>query len=112
LFTLIDCDLAKPNCHLEVLIDDNVFPSYSSNKVRSKHHEFNESKFHQTLSLPKMLTKIAGDALIRELDMSQITLRLMDEVDKSGQGTETHTIAKMSGPTLSTLQRALVRELI
>jgi hypothetical protein len=26
-------------------MDDHVFPSYSSNKVKAKHHEFNESMF-------------------------------------------------------------------
>jgi hypothetical protein len=54
------------------------------------------------------LIEVAGDAMVRELDMSQITLRLLESVNKQGQGSEDHTIAKLTGPTLSTLQRALV----
>lgn len=45
IFTLLDGDLARQNCYLEVLMDDHVFPSYSSNKVKTRHHEFNESMF-------------------------------------------------------------------
>jgi Ca2+-dependent lipid-binding protein len=48
IFTLLDGDLARPNCYLEVVMDDMVFPSFTSNKVRSRHHEFNESKFART----------------------------------------------------------------
>jgi Ca2+-dependent lipid-binding protein len=108
LFTLIDCDLARSNCHLEVLMDDMVFPSYSSSKVRTKHHEFNESKLSGMDYDHRLLTELAGNAMIRELDMSQITLRLLESVNKQGQGAEEHAIAKLTGPTLSTLQRALV----
>ena len=53
-------------------MDDMAFPSYASNKVKSRHHEFNET----------------GDAIIRELDMSKITLRLMEHVDREGKGSE------------------------
>ena len=47
---------------------------------------------------------IVGDAFIRELDMSQLTLRL---VQKSNDKDEKHVIAKLTGDTLSTLQRCL-----
>jgi Ca2+-dependent lipid-binding protein len=49
IFKLISGELARSNCHLEVLIDDMVFPSYSSSKVKSRVTEFNESQFLQVL---------------------------------------------------------------
>lgn len=48
---------------------------------------------------------VVGDAFVRELEMSQITLRL---VDKSSEKNETHVLAKLTGQTLTTLQRCLV----
>jgi len=43
-FTLIDGDFAGTDCHLEILMDDMVFPSYASTKIKSRHTTFNESK--------------------------------------------------------------------
>ena len=51
-----------------VLMDDHSFPSYTTSKVRQKHHVFGET----------------GDAFVRELDFSRITLRLVEKVDKDG----------------------------
>lgn len=51
---------------------------------------------------------IAGDAMVRELDISRITLRLMEKEDKKG-GDDEHVFAKLSGDTLSILQQCLVR---
>jgi Ca2+-dependent lipid-binding protein len=42
-FKLISGELARTGVHLEVIMDDNVFPAYSSHKVKAKHYEFNES---------------------------------------------------------------------
>lgn len=54
----------------------------------------------------------AGDAFVRELDMSKITLRLKEKQDKKGDnGNEEHTIAKLQGNTLDILQRCLVMSL-
>lgn len=74
-------------------MDDHAFPSYSSSKIRSREHQFGET----------------GDAMVRELDMSRITLRLMDKVDKTGKGSEDDIVAKLTGPTLSTLQQCLYK---
>jgi Ca2+-dependent lipid-binding protein len=49
-----------------------------------------------------------GDAIVRELDQSRITLRLVEDVDNDGDG-DAKIIAKLTGPTISTLQRCLVR---
>ncbi|KAI9830545.1 MAG: hypothetical protein M1819_005503 [Sarea resinae] len=91
-FKLIEGDLSETNVHLEVLMDDMVFPSYVSSKVRTKHHTFGE----------------IGDAFVRELDVSKITLRLKQKADKKGDGEkDEHTIAKLTGPTLDTLKQCL-----
>ena len=53
---------------------------------------------------------LAGDVFVRELDVSRITLRLQEKQDKKGgdQASE-HTIAKLEGDTLSTLQSCLYK---
>lgn len=71
-------------------MDDMKFAAYTSAKTRSKNHTFNET----------------GDAMVRELDLSRITLRLVSETDK--KGTDDDDIkAKLTGPTLDTLKRCL-----
>lgn len=51
-----------------------------------------------------------GDTMIRELDFSKITLRIIEHVDKDGGGDEDHVIAKLTGNTIDTLRRCLVRQ--
>ena len=80
-------------CQLEIVMDDMLFPCYVSSKARSKQFNFGE----------------IGDAMVRELDMSRITLRLTEKIDKKGEGEEDHIIAKVIGPTLPTLQAALYK---
>jgi hypothetical protein len=48
--------------------------------------------------------------MVRELDQSKITLRLVEQADKDGKGSDEHLVAKLTGSTLGTLQRALVSE--
>jgi C2 domain len=74
-------------------MDDMVFPSYTSSKARQRSHKFGE----------------IGDAFVRELDVSQITLRLTEKTDKKGEGDPDHVIAKLKGPTLTTLQQCLYK---
>lgn len=74
-------------------MDDMVFPSYTSSKARQRTHKFGE----------------VGDAFIRELDVSQITLRLTEKTDKKGEGDSDHVIAKLKGLTLTTLQQCLYK---
>jgi Ca2+-dependent lipid-binding protein len=50
---------------------------------------------------------VAGDAMVRELDFSKITLRLIEHVDKKGDDGDDHVIAKLTGSTLDTLKRCL-----
>lgn len=74
-------------------MDDMVFPSYTSSKARQRSHKFGE----------------IGDAFVRELDVSQITLRLTEKTDKKGESDPDHVIAKLKGPTLTTLQQCLYK---
>ncbi|KAL1964578.1 hypothetical protein VTN77DRAFT_6875 [Rasamsonia byssochlamydoides] len=92
-FKLIEGQLSHPNMQLEVVLDDHMFPSYTSPKVKSK------DLSHVTFS-------DIGDAFVRELDVSEITLRLVQRTNEKDED-ESHTIAKMTGPTLQTLQRCL-----
>ena len=50
--------------------------------------------------------------MVRELDMSRITLRLMDKVDKDGGEHSTENVhAKLVGDTLAVLQQCLVSQM-
>ena len=92
IFKLIEGTLAHPNVRVEIVMDDMVFPSYSSAKTRSRQTHFGE----------------IGDAMVRELDVSKITLRLMEKADKKGEGGDDDIIAKLQGQTIDVLQRCLV----
>lgn len=91
-------------------MDDHVFPSYSSSKAKSKNNVFGESECPEVLTIARLLIlDVAGDAFVRELDMSQITLRLKEKQDRKGENDdEEDTIAKLQGNTLDILQRCLV----
>ena len=47
--------------------------------------------------------------MVRELDLSRITLRLVEKTDKKGGDNDEHVISKLSGELLPVLQRSLVR---
>ncbi|KAK4552899.1 Tricalbin-2 [Recurvomyces mirabilis] len=90
-FRIIDGQMAHPGTFLEVLIDDNLFPAYTSAKAKGQHHNFNET----------------GDVMVRELDLSRITLRLVSEVNRKGESKDEGIKAKIAGPTMDTLRRSL-----
>jgi hypothetical protein len=46
--------------------------------------------------------------MVRELDFSKITVRLIEHIDKKGEGDEDHIIAKRTGSTMDTLRQCLV----
>ena len=56
------------------------------------------------------MAPIAGDAFVRELDVSRISLRLKEKQDKKGDNEHDndHTIAKLQGNTSDVLQKCLV----
>jgi hypothetical protein len=45
--------------------------------------------------------------MVRELDFSKITLRIIEHINKDGDGDEDHVIAKLTGNTVDTLRRCL-----
>jgi hypothetical protein len=91
-FNIIEGTFAQANVQLEVLMDDHAFPSFVSSKARHRTRQFGET----------------GDAFVREIDVSRITLRLTGKTDKGGEDEE-HVIAKLQGPTLDTLKRCLYK---
>ncbi|EMC99805.1 hypothetical protein BAUCODRAFT_351320 [Baudoinia panamericana UAMH 10762] len=91
IFRIIDGQLAHPDTHLEVVMDDNLFPAYSSAKARSTNFTFNET----------------GDTVVRELDLSRITLRLVSGVNRKGEEKDDPIKAKITGQTLDVLRRCL-----
>ena len=93
-FNIIEGTFAQTNVQLELIMDDQAFPSYVTSKARQRTHQFNET----------------GDAFVRELDMSRITLRLAEKAANDQNGEESEdSIAKLQGQTLPTLQRCLYK---
>ncbi|KAI9680981.1 MAG: hypothetical protein M1829_001061 [Trizodia sp. TS-e1964] len=88
IFKLIDGELSQSNCQIEVVMDDMAFPSYISSKSKTKTVEFNE----------------VGDAFVRELDFSKITLRVREKTDTKGDEKKDNTLAKLTGHTMDTLK--------
>ena len=59
--------------------------------------------------LTPFIFDLAGDAFVRELDVSKITVRLKEKQDRKGDKEDSDsTFAKLQGETLDTLQRCLV----
>lgn len=93
MFNIVEGHFSETNMALEVLMDDHVFPTYTSAKIRQREFHFGET----------------GDAMVRELDMSRITLRLTEKTEKSGKVDEDDIVAKLTGPTIATLQQCLYK---
>lgn len=92
IFHLMEGEMPKSGTHLEVYVDDMLFPSYISGTAKSKHFKFDE----------------IGDCFIRELDFSRINLKVREKREKPGEDRdEDHTVARLSGNTLDTLKQCL-----
>ncbi|KAF9886442.1 hypothetical protein FE257_011474 [Aspergillus nanangensis] len=89
-FKFHEVQLSRNNVQVEVVMDDYLYPAYTTPRIRSK-----SAKIEDT-----------GDAFVRELEFSKITLRIVDKKDPKDDSNE-HTIAKLTGDTYSTLQRIL-----
>ncbi|RAK77104.1 putative membrane bound C2 domain protein (vp115) [Aspergillus fijiensis CBS 313.89] len=89
-FNVHEVQLSRHNVQVEILMDDYMFPAYSSPKLRTKAAKLED----------------VGDAFVRELEFSKITMRIIDKKDTKDESDD-HTIAKLTGDTLSTLQRIL-----
>ncbi len=92
IFKLLDVEVPRPNVHVEVVIDDMAFPSYSSSIIRSR----------------KTVLDDIGDCFVRELDFSKITLRICEKGESKGDEKKGHTLARLTGNTLDTLKQCLV----
>ncbi|POS83696.1 hypothetical protein EPUL_005364 [Erysiphe pulchra] len=90
---IMDVESSKTNVHLEAVMDDMAFPSYSSSLIRSRKTVLNE----------------IGDCVVRELDFSKITLRIREK--KKVQGGEKkdkdQTVAKLTGNSFELLKQCL-----
>jgi Ca2+-dependent lipid-binding protein len=71
-------------------MDDYMFPSYVSSKIHTTTAKFTD----------------VGEAFVRELEFSKITLRLVNKDDPK-DSSEEHIVAKLTGDTLPTLMRML-----
>ncbi|PYH90388.1 tricalbin [Aspergillus ellipticus CBS 707.79] len=89
-FNIHEVQLSRNNVQLEILMDDYMFPAYTSPKIRTKSSKIDD----------------VGDAFVRELEFSKITLRIIDKNNTKDESDD-HTVAKLTGDTLSTLQRIL-----
>lgn len=93
IFKVLDVDLSERDVHVEVVVDDMAFPSFTSSRVTSKKSTLDE----------------IGDCFVRELDFSKITLRLREKGEhKNDEKDGDHIIAKLTGNSLDTLKQCLV----
>lgn len=91
-FELLEGQLPRAGCYLQVLFDDYLYPAYTTSRSRSKNVKWNET----------------GDGFVRELDMSRITVRLNKEEHSTE---EDHVLASTQSETLDILRRSLVRQI-
>ncbi|KAK8088567.1 hypothetical protein PG997_003528 [Apiospora hydei] len=92
IFHFMEAEMPKGGSHVEVYVDDMLFPSYVSGSAKHKSHKFDE----------------IGDCFIRELDFSRLTLKVRERKEKPGEERdEDHTIARLTGNTLDTLKQCL-----
>lgn len=93
IFNFMEAEMPQSDSHLEVYVDDMMFPSYITSSAKKKQHKFDE----------------IGDCFIRELDFSRLTLKAREKREKPGEERdEDHTIARLTGNTLDTLKQCLV----
>ncbi|KAK7398386.1 Tricalbin-2 [Neonectria punicea] len=86
IFRLIEGEMPESGTLLEVFVDDMAYPSYVSSTARTKSHKFEE----------------IGDCLIRELDVSRLTLKCRKKGDDGDD-----MLASLTGNTLETLKQCL-----
>ncbi|BFZ55473.1 Tricalbin-2 [Savitreella phatthalungensis] len=85
---LLEGDFAHSGAYLQVFLDDYLYSSYSSAKVRSRHVQWN----NETM-----------DVFVRELDLSQIQLRVNESHENTS---DAETLGEAADSTLSILKRS------
>lgn len=93
IFKLLDADLTEDDVHIEVVVDDMAFPSYSSSLIKKR----------------KTVIDEIGDCFIRELDFSKLTLRIRERGQSKGneKKDKDRAFARLTGNTLDTLKQCL-----
>ncbi|KAI1307734.1 C2 domain-containing protein [Xylaria venustula] len=92
IFKLLEGEMPKAGTHLEIFVDDMLYPSYASGTAKSQVFKFDE----------------IGDCFIRELEFSKLTLKICEKREKPGEERdEDHTISKLTGNTMETLKQCL-----
>ncbi|KAL7628736.1 Tricalbin-2 [Parahypoxylon ruwenzoriense] len=92
IFKLLEAEMPKNGTHLEIYVDDMLYPSYISGTGKNKVFKFDE----------------IGDCFIRELEFSRLTLKVREKREKPGEERdEDHTVARLTGNTLDTLKQCL-----
>ncbi|KKA28172.1 hypothetical protein TD95_004224 [Thielaviopsis punctulata] len=91
IFRLMDAELPRANTRLQVFVDDMAYPSYTSSAARNKSVTFEE----------------IGDCVVRELDFSRLTLRVISKSDVDGEIDHEDNLAQLSGNTMDTLKQCL-----
>ena len=86
MFKFHEGQLAVPHVQLEVLMDDYMFPAYVSSKIHTTTAKFTD----------------VGEAFVRELEFSKITLRLVNKDDPK-DSSEEHTAVSYTHLTLPTI---------
>ncbi|KAF3310907.1 hypothetical protein TWF173_009145 [Orbilia oligospora] len=89
-FRIHDVDLTERDCYLQLRMDDFLFPAFVSSKIRTKKGKVDE----------------IGDAFVRELEFSKVTLRLVEHHKDKGDGKE-DIIAELKGDTFRILKQCL-----
>lgn len=56
IFKIIEGQLAHKDCYLEVLMDDMLFPAYSTSRIKSKNIKFDESMYNYLGRMLKRFT--------------------------------------------------------
>ncbi|OAA67505.1 membrane bound C2 domain-containing protein [Cordyceps fumosorosea ARSEF 2679] len=86
IFRLLEAEVPDTPSHLEVWVDDYMYPAYTTNSTSTKSYKFDE----------------IGDCVIRELDFSRLTLKARKKGDDNGD-----VLASLTGNTLDTLKQCL-----
>ncbi|KAK6338720.1 hypothetical protein TWF696_009532 [Orbilia brochopaga] len=87
-FKVHDVDLCQRECYLQVMMDDFLFPAFMSSKIRIRKGKLDE----------------IGDAFVRELEFSRVTLRLVEHHKNKEEG---DLLGELKGNTLSLLKQCL-----
>ncbi|KAM4054804.1 C2 domain-containing protein [Hirsutella rhossiliensis] len=86
IFRLLEAEMPESHSRLEVFVDDMAYASYVSSTAPNRSHKFDE----------------IGDCVIRELDVSRLTLKARKKGDDND-----HTLAHLAGNTMETLKQCL-----